>query len=264
MTSEASRTPSASSSVLKYLYGQEGFFPDISSKGSLLPCELISACHPSENTKNSFFIFLAFLRIARLLSPLTSVLSSLVLNWKPCSCPSQVLFWALAHALHRLQGASDFSLCCSRTRPSSGEKLWLLSGRVSHVSHSKGSSVCHGWQSFPPLPFWVQSFSSMCRTLCYCLLIPPSSFFSRIFPQTPHSLWILMQLSNSSPAVHANNLMSSTLFNNPGNPHRTSALLMMVGIYWLTNHAVYCFPSLCSCRTYLLSPMWISIWKQNY
>lgn len=46
--------PSASSSVLKYLYSQEGFFPDVSSKGSLLPRELISASHPSENTKNSF------------------------------------------------------------------------------------------------------------------------------------------------------------------------------------------------------------------
>lgn len=131
--------PSASSSVLKYLYGQEVFFPDVSSKGSLLPCELISASHPSENTKNSFFISLALFHIARLLSPLTSVFSPLVLNWKSCSCPSQVLFQALAHprchSLPGLQAPPAFSLCCTRTRPSSGKQLWLFTGATSSESH---------------------------------------------------------------------------------------------------------------------------------
>lgn len=162
--------PSASSSVLKYLYGQEGFVPDVSSKGSLLPCELISACHPAENTKISFLIFLAFFCIARLLSPLTSVLSSLGLNWSSCSCLSQMLFWALAHShcpsLHGAQAAPDFSLCCTRARPSSGEKLWLLTGppavRVSPCV-SQQRKFCEPLLAvIHSLHLCVQSLLSMC------------------------------------------------------------------------------------------------------
>lgn len=129
---------------------------------------------------------------------------------------------------------------------------------VSHIVYltGKGSFVHYCCQSFTPLHLCVQSFLPMCKTLCHLPCIALSFSFSRIFPQIPHPLWILMQVSNSSPAVHADNLMSSTLFNKHGNPHRTSALLvhMMDGIYSMINHTMYCFPFLCSCGPYLLSP----------
>lgn len=225
-------------------------------------------CFPSfreHKEQFPFFISLALFHIARLLSPLTSVFSPLVLNQKSCSCPSQVLFQALAHprchSLHGLQAPPAFSLCCTRTRPSSGKQLWLFTGATSSESHivyltGKGSFVHYCCQSFTPLPLCVQSFLPMCKTLCYLPCIALSFSFSKILPQIPHLLWILMQVSNSSPAVHADNLMSSTLFNKHGNPHRTSALSvhMMDGIYLMINHIMYCFPFLCSCGPYLLSP----------
>lgn len=136
-------------------------------------------------------------------------------------------------------------------------QLWEAALTPYRATSSESHPVSHRQRKFwvPLLPL---IYPYLCVELCVIVFaLPPPTFFSRIFPQIPHSLWILVQLSNSSPAVHANNLMPSTLFNKHGNPHRTSALLMLMmdGIYWMISHAMHCFPSLCSCRPYLLSPM---------
>lgn len=151
-----------------------------------------------------FFIFLALFCTARLLSPLTSVLSSLVLHWESCSCPSQMLFWALALPLSiailcMVSKQPQISPCAvPDPDPALGRSSGSLQGHQQWGSHSKGSFVSHCWQAFTALHLCVQSFLSLCRTLCYCLCISPSLFTSRIFAQIPHSLWILMQLSSCS------------------------------------------------------------------
>lgn len=182
--------PSASSSVLKYLYGQEGFFFSLMSHlkapychvnlfllpilqrtwrtvsflylpGSLSYCETVITSHIS-------FVLSGFKLEALQLS-----LTDLVLS--PCSPSLSFSAWS--------PGTPSFLPVLNQTQ------LWeeaLTPYRVtSSGSHivcltDKGSFVYHCSQSFIALHLCAQSFLSVYKTLCYLLCIAFSIFF---FPE---------------------------------------------------------------------------------
>lgn len=164
--------PSASSSVLKYLYGQEGFVPDVSSKGSLLPCELISACHPAENTKISFlslsswlsFVLQGCYHLSHQFYPLWVWIGAPAVVSHRCYSEPLLTLIALPWMVPK---QPQISPCAA---PEPGPALGRSSGSLqghqqweSHpVCHSKGSFVSHCWLSFTPLHLCVQSLLSMC------------------------------------------------------------------------------------------------------
>lgn len=136
----------------------------------LLPCELISASHPSEKTKSSFFIFLALFHIARLLSPLPSVLmgSPAAVPQGCCSEPLLTLIAILCHP--------QISPCAVQSQTQLWEEA-LTPYRESHCVSPRQRKFC-----VPLLPIiyslhlCVQSCLSICTTLCYCLCIAPCFF----------------------------------------------------------------------------------------
>lgn len=90
-------------------------------------------CFPSFRENKEQFLYLPG-SLSYCKAVITSPIS---FNGKSCSCPSGMLFWALAHPHCHSLPSPDFSLCCTEPDPALGRSSDSLQGVSLCISQAK-------------------------------------------------------------------------------------------------------------------------------